>query len=342
MASPSFLLETRGVSRRFEGHVEAVAFAGSQAAFGIADGGVQLVSLNARDDWREVLTGDGALLSLCGAGDLGFLCGGDDGALTLLARDGTARRVASFGGKWVEHVAAFPAERGKGLLACAAGKFVHLFDAAGQKLKSLEHPSTVAGITFDAKGKRIGAAHYGGASLWYVAAKVDTPRKLEWKGSHTGIAISPDGDNVVTAMQENALHGWRLSDGQHMRMSGYPGKTRALGFTRNGKWLASSGADAVVVWPFSGGGPMGKAPTELAGGDGVLCTSVACHPAQEMVAAGFSDGLVVLADIASARILGVAPPGNGPVSALAWNPEGTCLALGTEAGFAALVDFTRR
>ena len=41
-------------------------------------------------------------------------------------------------------------------------------------------------------------------------------------------------------MQENALHGWRLADGQHMRMTGYPGKTQSLGFTRNGKWLATS------------------------------------------------------------------------------------------------------
>ena len=79
-------------------------------------------------------------------------------------------------------------------------------------------------------------------------------------------------------MQENALHGWRLSDGQHMRMSGYPSKTTTLSFSRNGKWLATSGADAMVLWPFFGGGPMGKAPMELAGGDGVLCQQVACNP----------------------------------------------------------------
>ena len=109
-------------------------------------------------------------------------------------------------------------------------------------------------------------------------AKTDSPRKLEWKGSHTAIAIHPDGDAVVTAMQENALHGWRLSDSQHMRMSGYPAKTESLSFTRNGKWLASSGADAMVLWPFFGGGPMGKAPIELAGGDGIMCTRVAAHP----------------------------------------------------------------
>jgi hypothetical protein len=41
-----------------------------------------------------------------------------------------------------------------------------------------------------------------------------------------------------------------------------------------GQWywqaLATSGAESVVLWPFFGGGPMGKAPTEIAGGDDVL------------------------------------------------------------------------
>ncbi len=83
-----------------------------------------------------------------------------------------------------------------------------------------------------------------------------------------------------------------------MRMSGYPSKTESMGFTRNGRWLATAGADTIVLWPFFGGGPMGKAPMEMAGGDKVVCTRVAAHPKDEVVAAGFADGLVVLADIA--------------------------------------------
>jgi len=147
---------------------------------------------------------------------------------------------------------------------------------------------------------------------------------------------------VVTSMQENSLHGWRLADGQHMRMSGYPAKTQAMSFTRNGKWLATSGAESVVLWPFFGGGPMGKAPTELAGGDNAMCGFVACHPKHEAVAAGFSDGLVVLADIATSRIVPVAAPGRGAISAMAWSPDGAYLAFGSETGFAAVVDFTAR
>ncbi|MDE2516873.1 MAG: WD40 repeat domain-containing protein [Rhodospirillales bacterium] len=347
-AAPEFLVERRGVQRALGAYVVAARFdpTGQRAAFALGDGTLRLIRPQGPEEWAEIAVHDGAVLTLapdCRAG--GFLTGGDDATLRRIGADGTVATLASHGMRWVEQVASFPGSgKGKadGLIAASIGKRVQVFDEAGTLLKTLEHPSTVTGLAFDARGKRVIASHYNGASLWFVAAKTDSPRKLEWKGSHTGLAVHPEGDAVVTAMQENALHGWRLSDGQHMRMSGYPSKTRSLSFSRGGKWLASSGADAIVLWPFFGGGPMGKAPTELAGGDGVLCTEVACHPQQEMVAGGFADGLVVLADIASSRILPVVPPNGVAISTLAWSPDGTRLAIGGEQGFAALVDFTKQ
>jgi len=336
-----YLLESRGTQRTLEAFIVTACFdrAGSTAAFALGDGTLRLVTMADRDTWTTIEAHDGAVLSLApDASQTGFASGGDDGKFRCVDKV-----IADFRSKWVEHVASHPGEKGKGaLIACAVGKAIHLFSGTGEKLKELPHPSTVTGLTFDARGKRIVASHYNGASLWFVNAKEDSPRKLEWKGSHTAIAIHPEGDAVVTAMQENALHGWRLSDNQHMRMSGYPAKTEALSFTRNGKWLATSGADSMVLWPFFGGGPMGKAPIELAGGDGVSCTRVAAHPQQEMVAGGFSDGLVVLAEVNSSRILPIAPPGQGRVSALAWSPDGSQLAIGTEKGFAAIIDLSKR
>ena len=342
-----FLLETRGTQRDLDAFVVAACFdrAGTTLAIALGDGTLRLVEIADRETWRTVEAHDGAILSLApdaAPTDPGFITGGDDGKFRRVTASGTASTIADFRSKWVEHVASHPGDKGKGLLACTVGKFIHLFDHTGEKLKELPHPSSVTGLAFDARGKRVGGSHYNGASLWFVAAKVDSPRKLEWKGSHIAIAIHPDGDAVVTAMQENSLHGWRLSDSQHLRMSGYPAKTESLSFTRNGKWLATSGADAMVLWPFFGGGPMGKAPIELAGGDGIACTRVAAHPQQEMVAGGFADGLVVLAEVNSSRILPVAPPGHGPVSALAWSPNGTHLAIGTEKGFAAIIDLSKR
>jgi WD40 repeat protein len=341
-----FLVDTRGVQRALDAFVVVARFSrdGRTVAFGMGDGTARLVAVaNPSAEWHSVPVHDGATLCLVpDTGVSGFLSGGDDGSLRRIGAVGEVSDIATFGMKWVEQLTSHSLDKGKGLIAAGVGKTVHLFDETGKKLKEWTHPSTVTGLTFDTKGKRVATSHYNGATLWFVAAKVDTPRRLEWKGSHIALAFHPEGEAVVTAMQENALHGWRLPDGQHMRMSGYPTKTTSMSFSKGGKWLASSGSDAMVLWPFFGGGPMGKAPIELAGGDGVNCTVVASHPKEELVAGGFEDGLVVVADIGSSRILPVAPAGQGPVTALAWSPDGTQLALGTENGFAAIVDFARR
>ena len=327
-------LKDRVVSRELEAFVVSARFArDGSAAFALGDGTVWIVTPDGV--WRQIEVHDGPVLAMAESGT-GWVTSGDDGRVKRVGTDGDVSEIASFGSKWVEQVAAWGP-----LIACGVGKVVYLFGAAG-KLKELAHPSTVTGIAFDAKGKRVAASHYGGATLWFVGAKVDSPRALEWKGSHIGVAMHPGGDAVVTAMQENSLHGWRLADGQHMRMSGYPAKTESLSFSRTGKWLASSGAESVVLWPFFGGGPMGKAPMELAGGDEMACTRVAFHPQQDVVAAGFADGLVVMADVASERVLPVAPPGTGAVSSLAWSADGSRLAFGTETGHTALVDLSKR
>ncbi len=341
-----FLVETRGVQRMLDAFVVAARFSrdARTLAFALGDGTTRLVPVaNPSANWSSVPVHDGAALSFAqDTNSGGFISGGDDGKLRRIAANGEVTDIAGFGMKWVEQLASRALDKGKGLIAAGAGKTVHLFDETGRKLKEWTHPSTATGLTFDTRGKRVAVSHYNGVTLWFVAAKTDTPRRLEWKGSHIALAFHPEGEAVVTAMQENALHGWRLPDGQHMRMSGYPTKTTSMSFSKGGKWLASSGSDAMILWPFFGGGPMGKAPIELAGGDGVNCTQVACNPKDDLVAGGFEDGLVVLADIGSSRILPVVPPGNGPVTTLAWSPDGTQLAIGTENGFAAIVDFAHR
>lgn len=332
------LLNARGNAAELGAHVIAACFSpeGGHAAFALGDGGIHLSD---GPLWTRISAHKGAVLALAPhpvAG--GFCSGGDDGRLLSIGLDGGMAQIADFGSKWVEQVACFAGKTP--LIAAAVGKNLNLFTGTGTKLRTLEHPSTVTGIAFDAKGKRVAASHYNGASLWFAASTSGTSRRLEWKGSHLGVAIHPNGDALVTAMQENALHGWTLPEGKHMRMSGYPAKTESFGFTRSGRWLATGGAELIVLWPFFGGGPMGKPPTELGSGDGGIIKRIACHPEHEVVAAGFSTGLLIIADIAKQQILPVCGPGRGGITALGWNSSGSHLAFGTENGFAAVVDFS--
>ena len=156
---------------------------------------------------------------------------------------------------------------------------------------ALETPSTVAGLAFAPKGFRLAIAHYNGVTLWFPNAAGAAPETLEWKGSHLAVAFSPDGKFLVTCMQEPTLHGWRLADAKHMRMSGYSARVRSLGWTADGEFLATSGSEQLILWPFDGkDGPMGRAAEAAGGVHWRASPSSPAHPRQPVVAVGYADG----------------------------------------------------
>ena len=204
------------------------------------------------------------------------------------------------------------------------------------KTAAFDAPSSSGGLAFAPKGFRLAVSHYNGTSLWFPNAANAKPEFLDWKGSHLGITFSPDGRFLVTAMQEPTLHGWRLVDGRHMRMAGYAAKVRSTSWSNGGKWLATSGADQLVLWPFQGkDGPMGKQPKLLAPADKRV-VAVACHPAQDIVAVGYEHGLVLLVRIDDGAEILASKPEGVAVSAMTWNRAGTMLAFGREDGRAAI------
>jgi WD40 repeat protein len=135
------------------------------------------------------------------------------------------------------------------------------------------------------------------------------------------------------------LHGWRLVDAKHMRMSGYASRVRSMSWTADGAFLATGGSDQLILWPFSGkDGPMGKQPTLLAPHAKKLAV-VACHPKQPVVAAGYEDGLVLLVRLDDgAEVLVHSSDLDTPVSALAWSADGLRLAFACEDRIAGVVD----
>ena len=173
----------------------------------------------------------GILTSVCDGARI--VSGGDDGRLVETGAGGAQRGLAADDKRrWIDQVALAP----DGSVAWSAGKIAHVLTRKGEE-RTYEAPSTVAGLAFAPKGLRLAIAHYNGVTLWFPNAPGAAPQKLEWKGSHLAVTFSPDGRFLVTAMQEPTLHGWRLADGQHMRMSGLFG---ARAFACPGAWAATS------------------------------------------------------------------------------------------------------
>ena len=310
-------------------HVTGAAWLGNTAAFALGDGAVLLVRDGATH--RTVAHPDGAVLVAASDGER-LVTGGDDGHIAVTGPDGSTRTLAETKG-WVDALALHPG----GAVAWSVGKRVTARDDKGRD-KSFDAPSTVRGLSFAPKGYRLAAAHYNGATLWFPNLET-RPEVLEWKGSHLDVTWSPDGRFVVTSMQENALHGWRLlPDRGNMRMSGYPAKTRSMSWSQDGKWLATSGAEAVIVWPFeSKEGPMGKPPREC-GVRPAKVTRVAFHPRTYVLAAGYEDGFILLIRLTDASELLVrsAVAGSG-ITAFAWDRAGKRLAFGGADGQAGVL-----
>lgn len=301
--------------------------------FAAADG-----TIHRLDGGHKVSTAnEGLLACVKDTANQTLITGGEDGKVLRVAHDGTVTELAHLPRKWISVVAAGP----QGAVAYAQGKTAYVTLPDGTT-KEFTEQRTVEGIDFAPKGLRIALARYNGVTLHWVAT-AGAPIDLEWKGAHTGVTFSPDGRFIVTTMQENALHGWKLdgkaADARHMRMTGYPAKVKSLSWSPKGKWLASSGAPAAIVWPFSGkDGPMGKAPLELGTRANIMVTEVSFHPVEEVLAIGFIDGMILAVRIADGKEALLRRPGKGAITSMAWSATGKLLAYASDAGDCGVID----
>ncbi len=309
--------------------VTAVHFLGERAAFVGAEDNVSFVDTEGEISKVEILSGG----ILCAATDgKRIVMGGDNGKLVALDAKGAVTELAvDPKRRWIDNVALHP----DGAVAWSVGRTAFVRSGKNED-KSFEVSSTVGGLAFAPKGLRLAIAHYNGVTLWFpnMAANGEF---LEWAGSHLGVTFSPDNKFLVTAMHEPALHGWRLADNRHMRMSGYPGRVKSVAWSAGGKFLATSGADMVIMWPFaSKDGPMGKEPTMLAPLQ-VRVSVVACHPKQDILACGYSDGTILMVRLEDGAEILVRRNGTAAVAALGWNAKGTLLAFSDEDGEAGIL-----
>ncbi|MCX5514187.1 hypothetical protein C3941_21345 [Kaistia algarum] len=317
----------------FGAYVVGAAFLRGVPAFALGDGRLARVDGAAAE--TAIGHGGGLMAAAASLDGEQLLTSGDDGRVVAFDAAGGVVELASRPRKWIDQLATGP----NGAFAFGFGReaVVHLPDG---KERALTHERAVGGLAFAPKGLRLAVARYNGATLWWPATDAK-PTEFEWKGSHIGVSFSPDGKFLVTSMQESALHGWRVADGGgHMRMSGYPGKVKSMSWSAKGRFLATSGAEMAVLWPFHyKDGPTGRQPLQLGTRPDSLVTFVACHPSEEVVAIGYKDGTVIAARFTDSgeAVLRKAGEG-GPISTLAWDKDGVRIAFGTEEGTAGIID----
>lgn len=310
----------------------AVSFLGDSVVFVSGEESILLVAPDGEE--RRITLHAGAILAVATSAD-GMITGGDDGHVKHLTPDGEHRTVAiDSQRRWIDCVAI----GGAGRMAWSAGKQAFLRTSEGETY-SIDLPSTVGGLAFGASGDLLAVAHYNGVTLWSPGDAATATETLEWKGAHAGITFSPAGNFLVTKMKEPALQGWRLHDHKEMPMHGYSGRVQSIDWTCGGKWLATSGSQYLVLWPFEQSEhPLSNVPV-LRAGYKLMATAVSCHPHQDVVAVGYADGFVLLIRIEDEAEILIKNSHGGPVSSMAWSADGAQLAIVCEDGIGRIIDF---
>lgn len=260
--------------------------------------------------------------------------GGQDGKVKLW--DGaTGREITTLSESptWVEKVAWSPDGR---FVAYGAGKILKIASLAGGIGEDFPPlASTIADLAWKPDGSELAVACYGGVTL-FEPEKHGPGRKYEWKGSCLNLAWHPEGKYLAGGQQDGCVHFWRTKDGKDSTMHGYPTKVRELAWDFTGRYLATGGSAEVTVWDCSGKGPAGTRPISLEG-HSLPISALEFRPRRIQLASGGRDGHVVIWDLKTRKALGKAVLPEG-VTRLAWNADGSRLAVGDEQGTLAVLD----
>jgi WD40 repeat protein len=257
--------------------------------------------------------------------------GGQDGAVKFWdAAAGQHTATAELGNTWVEHLAWSSAGVAPALLSAAAGKSLFAVNPDG----SLRHtfkdaPKTITALAAAPGGGCIAAAYFGGVALWDTDDFL-LQKEFPYANGIHALVWSPDSRWLVSGNQDPSVHLWIPENDIELHMSGYEGKVKHLSFDHTSRWLATSGGRDACIWDCTGDGPEGREPAMLPH-DAPVC-AVAFQHAHGLLATASADGAVQLWSPEREQPLRATVRMPKPATKLAWSPDDTQLAIGSETG----------
>jgi WD40 repeat protein len=270
----------------------------------------------------------GALAVAWRGGAAQFASSGQDGEVRLWDARTRAARVLQSGAEWSEHVAY--ASHGK-LLAVATGRALKVYDADGALRAQLPpQPGVIAALAWRPKGSELAAAGNGGVRIHRLEPQPQT-REYPWQGACLTACWSPDGRLLAAGMQDGSVHYWNIAAGTESQMRGYGAKVTLTSWSANGRLLATAADEQVVVWDFSGAGPEGREPLQLAAHTARV-TQLAFQPRGTLLAAGARDRRLTLWRPTQPQQPLDADLLADEVALLRWSNDGTQLAVADRGG----------
>ncbi|TPI59081.1 WD40 repeat domain-containing protein [Mesorhizobium sp. B3-1-7] len=279
--------------------------------------------------------GDVPIVAYCSSG---FLVGTSAGEATHFAPDGA---IAPTPIKIDGPILAIAHGAPKAMTAFSDGHDVFLARANDEvvRLRQAASSSTHA-IAFSPDANRLAFDSGNGLSIWAVDGGPGLINEFSTPSRPASIRWSYDGSWLACGLETGGFGLVRLSDGRSGVVGGFPSPVRTVCWSTQENTLFASGAFRIAGWsmavpPFehaaSGALETGRAAP-------VPVETMAAHPVRSLIAAGYANGRITVAQIGSRDELVVKFSGSA-ITALAWSGDGQHLAVGMVDGTAAIVTF---
>lgn len=262
------------------------------------------------------------------AAGAGFLAGDADGRVLRIGMDGVAEPVLDLGG------AVVALDHAGGTTAAADADSLVVSGPGGVRREG--YPGFRC-LALTADGRRLAGAN--AAQVVVIdergdeAVPIRGALRLTWAGDGRWLAaaLGSDGLALIDATDLDE------AEREPVHLRNFPSPVRSLDWSAPAGAVVAAGAFRVAAWAA---GPLPSTEGALVTGQPglVVVETVAAHPARPLVAAGYANGQVTIAQIGSRDEL-LLRQGGAAVTCLSFSPDGRHLAIGDAAGTAAVASF---
>ncbi|RJT40727.1 WD40 repeat domain-containing protein [Mesorhizobium waimense] len=227
------------------------------------------------------------------------------------------------------------------LTAVSNGQDIFLSRGGGDAAR-LRHGATSSAdaIAFSSDGRHLACGFDHGLSIWALEGGAAPMRNISLSARPVSMRWSDDGTWLACGLETGGFALVSMTDGRTDIVAGFPLPVRTVCWSLPENALFASGAFRIAGWSMTAPPRDGETSGALETGRAGLVPveTVAAHPEKKLIAAGYANGRITIAQIGARDELLVRPLGSA-VTALAWSGDGLHLAVGTVDGTAAIVTF---
>jgi WD40 repeat protein len=274
---------------------------------------------------------EGRSSSVVPCGEAGFAFAKDNGRINSLSPGGISAHLPAKAPAAITTLAASPDGT---TLAFACGDQVFVTPAKADAAQSLDAPATVTGLAFSPDGQTLAVSHLAGLSRWSLEAPSQPPVHTPVAGNPVDVVWRRDGAWLLARLAGDGFAVVNAASGNVHLHGNFPSAVRHAGFGLPSGSVVAAGAFRVAAWNLADQSDLLTGKAGL-----VLVDAIATAPNRNLVAVGYANGLLSLAEVGFPSEILLREDTGAGITAMAWSGKGAYLAVAGSDGSAALVEF---